>query len=216
MIYETAHLQLNIGNQVIEIEQVTNIDALWNTLLANEAEDMKEESSPYWAELWPSALALSHYISEMDYQWAGQKVLEIGAGLALPSIVTAKLGAEVTISDYLQEAIDFSKKNLDRNKISNAKFIQLDWRNPNPSLAADVLIAADVAYEKKMFEPLVHAFKQLCKPNGIILLAEPNRNLAKDFLENLGNQGFKIKKTQKSQLLHNMNYTINILEIRID
>lgn len=215
-MYETSQLQLNIGNQNIHIEKIKDIDALWDALIAkgDEHEDMMDERIPYWAELWPSALALSQYLCEMSFDWKGKKVLEIGAGLALPSILAAKLGASITVSDYLQEAILFAQKNLALNQIFDAKFLQLDWREPKIELAADVLIAADVAYETRMFEPLLLAFKQLCKPNGLILLAEPNRTLASEFLNDIENQGFIVSKKQVSQELYNIDYKINIFEIR--
>lgn len=216
MVYQTEVLSLQIGTQNIDIERVTNIDALFDLLLAkgDEHEDMKDERIPYWAELWPSALALSHYMSEMDFDWKDKKVLEIGAGLALPSILAAKLGAQVTVSDYLLEAVEFARKNHERNNLFNSLFLQLDWRKAESSLAADVLIAADVAYEKRMFEPLLTAFHFLCKENGLILLAEPNRSLASDFLESLNNQDFVLKKVQVPQSLLGLNYKINIFEIR--
>lgn len=218
MTYTTEVIQIEIAPYVIEIERVTNIDALFDDLIAkgNEHEDMKDERIPYWAELWPSALALSHYMVAMKLDWKEQSVLEIGCGLGLPSIVAGKLGAtDVVLSDYLAEAVDFAKANWNRNILAKAEGISVDWRSPNPALAADVLIAADIAYEERTFEYLAPAFKALCKPNGVILLSEPNRALAKSFLQQLENQGFTIKKHQTKQSLFGAEYLINIFELRL-
>ncbi len=218
MTYTTEVIQIDIAPYTIDIERVTNIDALFDDLIAKgaEHEDMKDERIPYWAELWPSALALSHYMVAMQLNWKEQSVLEIGCGLGLPSIVAGKLGAtDVVLSDYLAEAVDFAKANWNRNILAKAEGISVDWRSPNPALAADVLIAADIAYEERTFEYLAPAFKALCKPNGVILLSEPNRALAKSFLQQIENQGFVIKKHQTKQSLFGAEYLINIFELRL-
>jgi predicted nicotinamide N-methyase len=215
-MYKTSGFQIQIGSYFIDIERITNIDELFDNLLAkgDNHEDVQDERIPYWAELWPSALALSHYMVELNYDWQGKNVLEIGCGLGLPGIVAGKLGAMVTLSDYLPEAIDFAKANWQRNNDTMAQFLTLDWRKPNINLAADVLIAADIAYEKRMFEFLIPAFQTLCKPDGVILLSEPNRAFAQSFLEGIEKEGFIVKKVQKKQSLLGMEYNINILEIR--
>jgi predicted nicotinamide N-methyase len=218
MTYDTEVIQLTIASYSIDIERVTNIDALFDDLIAKgeEHEDMKDERIPYWAELWPSALALSHYMATMDLDWKEKTVLEIGCGLGLPSVMAGKLGAtNVVLSDYLAEAVDFAKANWNRNISAQAKGITVDWRSPNPDLAADVLIAADIAYEVRAFEYLAPAFKTLCKPNGVILLSEPNRAFAKIFLQQLDNEGFTIKKHQTKQSLFGVEYLINIFELRL-
>ena len=112
MIYDTEVFQIAIAPYLIDIERVTNIDALFEDLIAkgDEHEDMKDERIPYWAELWPSALALSHYMVAMSLDWKEKSVLEIGCGLGLPSVVAGELGArEVVLSDYLVEAVAFAK-----------------------------------------------------------------------------------------------------------
>ena len=215
-IYETELISLNIEGLSVDIERVTNIDALFAELIAKGENhpDFKDERIPYWAELWASALALSQYLvaSKIDFQ--GKKILEIGAGLGLPSIVAAKLGADVCVSDYLPEAVDFSRKNFEKNNLT-ADFQILDWRTPDKSFAADIVLAADVAYEKRMFEYLPLAFKAFCKPNGTILLSEPNRGLAQFFLQNLHNQGFEVEKITIPVTLFNFEHTINVLKIKV-
>jgi predicted nicotinamide N-methyase len=186
MTYQTELLTLPIASYSIDIERITNIDELLEALLDKgvEHEDVKEERIPYWAELWPSALALSHHLTTMNLDWSSKTVVEIGCGLGLPGIVAGHLGAaSVTMTDYLAEAIEFAETNWNRNNKSNVVFKTLDWRTPDASFAADVVIAADVAYEERSFEFLAPAFRTLCKPNGVILLSEPNRIFAKKFLQ---------------------------------
>jgi predicted nicotinamide N-methyase len=217
MEYQTEALSLNIEGVAFEIERITNIDALFNALIAKgeEHEDMKDERIPYWAELWHSALALSQYLIRSGITLKGKKILEIGAGLGLPSIVAGHLGAEVTVTDYLPEAVAFAEKNWKKNNTLNATFQVVDWRTPDESFAADIVLAADIAYEKRMFEFIPNAFKVLCKKNGFILLTEPNRGLAEVFLKELPQQGFLIEKEIIPISLFGTSHPINLLKIQV-
>ncbi len=214
--YQTQKITLPVSNFTLELFKILNIDALYDALIAkgDDHEDVKDERIPYWAELWPAALAMAQYISQQTNFSKDTTVLEIGAGLALPSLVIGKMVNHVTITDYLPEAIEFAAKNWNLNHTHAAHFTLLDWRNPDPAFAADLLIASDVAYEKRMFSYLPQAFEVLCKPNGRVLLSEPNRGFAQDFLKNLPTTHFSIQKTTLKIMMHDTEYLINILDMQ--
>ena len=176
-----------------------NIDDLFDALIKKglDHEDVLDERIPYWAELWASAIAMAHYLVEKKIVSDGMQVTEIGCGLGLPSIVAGLLGGEVTLTDYLDEALDFAQLNWHQNLPNKmAQFKKLDWRNPDPSVAADVLLASDVAYEERAFEPLLNAFQTLLKPNGTIIITEPNRFISKNFFSNLPERLLKMEHTE--------------------
>jgi predicted nicotinamide N-methyase len=214
--YQTQKITLPFLDFELELFKILNIDALYDALIAkgNDHEDVKDERIPYWAELWPAALAMAQYISQQTNINKETTVLEIGAGLALPSLAIGKMVNQVTITDYLPEAIDFAEKNWNLNHTHTAKFALLDWRNPDPAFAADLVIASDVAYEKRMFAHLPKAFEVLCKPNGRVLLSEPNRGFAQDFLKNLPTTHFSIQKITLKIPMHDKTYLINILDMQ--
>ena len=61
--------------------------------LIDEAAFADDEFMPYWAELWPSGLALARALpTRLD----GLRVVELGCGLGVPSLAAAARGAEVT------------------------------------------------------------------------------------------------------------------------
>jgi predicted nicotinamide N-methyase len=216
--YQTELLNLDVEGLGITIERVTNIDELFERLIAkgDAHEDMLDERIPYWAELWASALAMSQYLVQSKMDWSGKKVLEIGAGLGLPSIVAGKLGAtDVTISDYLPEAVVFAEKNWYKNNLHPANFITMDWRNPDIAFAADILLAADIAYEQRMFEFLPLAFKTLSKKGGTILLSEPNRGFAQIFMKKLQHQGFEIEEKVFHISLFGLEQNVNLLIMKV-
>src|SRR3712207_4423966 len=74
----------------------------------------RDELMPYWAELWPSGVALARLVWSSPRR--GRRVLELGCGgLALPSITAALSGARVTATDWAGEALDLAVRNAERN-----------------------------------------------------------------------------------------------------
>ncbi len=224
MVFKTENIVLNFDDFAIDLTVIENLDELFEALVnkGTEHPDVVDERIPYWADLWASAIGMSHYLVDNQLLIKNKIVFEIGAGLGLPSIVAGKLGAAHTIiTDYLPEALNFAQQNWVRNlTLKNVEFDLLDWRNiPEkykdlpPQYKADILLAADVAYEKRAFEPLHFAFKHLIKPEGKIIIAEPNRFISKNFFNDLINHGFNVQKKALNIERRNHNFTINIFEL---
>ena len=187
-------LSLPIGNYKIKIAQIENPEFLFDDFLNKkpEDEDFKDEQIPYWADLWPSAIALSEFLVDNSKLVKDKSVLEIGCGLGLVGIVAAKLGGLVTLTDYLPAALEFAEYNWKLNFKTKADVQLLDWRKPQNILPVDVLLASDIAYESRSFKPLLKALKVLVKKDGLILIGEPNRKFAKEFFTDIKNEGYFI------------------------
>jgi predicted nicotinamide N-methyase len=133
-----------------------------------------EEFLPYWAELWPAGLALAR---ALPHVLDGLRVVELGCGLGVPSLVAAARGAEVTAVDWAAEAIDLLERNAARNRVV-LRAVRADWRAFHGE--HDLALAADVLYEARYVEPLLEALPGLAPA---ALLAEPGRPHAAAFLE---------------------------------
>src|SRR5919199_3627461 len=77
--------------------------------LLDEAAFEREEFLPYWAELWPSALALARAVAARSI--GGRRVVELGCGLGLPSIAAALQGARVLATDWSTAAVRMAAEN---------------------------------------------------------------------------------------------------------
>lgn len=187
-------LSIPISNFKIQIAQIENPEFLFDDFLKKKPEDeeLKDEQIPYWADLWPSAIALSEFLVDNSKLVKDMSVLEIGCGLGLAGIVAAKLGGLVTLTDYLPAALEFAEYNWKLNFKTMANVQLLDWRKPKNISPADVLLASDIAYESRSFKPLLKALKVLVKKEGLILISEPNRKFAKEFFADLKNEGYTI------------------------
>ena len=128
----------------------------------------RDEFLPYWAELWPAARAL---VEALPQRLDGVRVVELGCGLGVPSLVAAARGAAVTATDWAEEAVSLLRANADRNGISlHARLY--DWRQawPRPRRRFDVALASDVLYERRNVEPLIARLAELA-PAAIVALA---------------------------------------------
>jgi predicted nicotinamide N-methyase len=151
-----------------------------------------DERLPYWAELWPSARALARSLLEMAPP-AG-RVLELGCGLALPSLALAARGASVVASDWYPEALEFARANALRNSIPPPETRLVDWRAPPPDLGRFALVlAADVLYEKRNADALAALLPLVTAPGGRVLLADPGRVHAGDFRSGMERNGWKVE-----------------------
>src|SRR3954471_19267186 len=83
-------------------------------------------SAPYWALAWPSGMALAETLAGRDL--AGRRVLELGCGLGLPSLVAAHRGAAVLATDGEPDAVVFAAHNLALNDLEG-EVAQVDWRD---------------------------------------------------------------------------------------
>ena len=202
---------LQLKNHLVKVSRIRDIDKLFNQLLSKSPSDLNivDERMPYWADLWPSAIGLSEYIDSHSVIVKNKDVLEIGCGLGLPGIVAALCGGKVTMTDYLQEALDFAENNWNKNLAIKFDGQLLDWRKVSLIAKSDVIIASDVAYESRSFVPLKNAIEQILKPDGVLLLSEPNRKFASPFIKLL-EKGFLLTKTDIKVVLDNIEYIISV------
>lgn len=123
-----------------------------------------DEFLPYWAELWPAARALADALPDVR----GLRVVELGCGLGVASLVAAAKGAEVTATDWADDAIELLRQNADRNDIRLRAEVR-DWREHWPE-RFDLAVAADVLYEERNVRPVLARLTELA-PTALVGLA---------------------------------------------
>ena len=159
--------------------------------LIDEEAFARDERLPYWAELWPSAVTLARRVSKEDL--AGKRIVELGCGVGLPSMVALSRGAEVIATDHYAAALDFARYNACANLGVELETRLLDWQAPGPEGLGpfDLVLAADVLYEPRNVSALAALIPTLLTSDGETLLADPRRKDAPEFLELMGKRGFE-------------------------
>jgi predicted nicotinamide N-methyase len=149
-----------------------------------------DEFLPYWAERWPSGIALAEHVAARD-DLRGRRALEIGCGLGLPSLVAARLGADVVATDWSPDAIALLGRNASRNGL-RVTAAPADWRDTDTigSLGPfDLVLAADVLYEARNAAPILTLLTTLGAP---VTIADPGRRHAAGFLDAVRADGWGI------------------------
>jgi len=157
-----------------------------------------DEFMPYWAELWPSGVALARHVVELPLR--GSRVLELGCGLGLPSLAAALAGAEVLATDWASEALALVKRNASANGVSVETAV-LDWRGGAPSDGPfDLVLAADVLYEARHAEPLLALLDEAVANGGVAIVADPGRRHAPAFFEAATAAGWAARAAEGAEL----------------
>ena len=166
-----------------EIRQPPDIDPLLDLVA-----DDPEQNLPYWAEIWPSGLALADLIEQGPQFVAGRTTLELGCGLGLTAIAALRAGARLTVTDYSQTALDLCLHNCAANAGVTPRAMVLNWRDHDAAtqVAAagrfPVVLAADVLYERRDIDPLLALIPGIVASGGVFWLAEPGRPAAAEFV----------------------------------
>jgi predicted nicotinamide N-methyase len=141
-----------------------------------------EEFLPYWAELWPSALALARVLARRPL--TGRRTIELGCGLGLPAVAAAAAGARVLATDWSPDAVAMTARNAERNGVALATRL-FRWDAPPEPLGPPwpLVLASDLLYEARNVAPLLALLPRLTAAAGEVWLADPGRAPAAAFLD---------------------------------
>jgi predicted nicotinamide N-methyase len=145
----------------------------------------REFPFPYWAKIWPAAKAMAEFLATNPGYINGKKILEIAAGLGLPSMVAAQLAREVIVSDYLPEAVEMISQSVMLNGYTNVECRVINWNKLPAALEADVLLLSDINYEPSDFEQLKKLIQYFLSKKTTVILTTPQRLIAKSFIEEM-------------------------------
>lgn len=207
--YQLELVEQEIAGYTYQIYKIADIDAVLDEVIAKSSSP--DSNTPYWTELWPSAIALGEFLRDKD--WSGKTVLGLGSGVGAAEMVARQQGANVIISDNKEDALRLAELNWIINFNESPQLLKLDWFQPNITGQFEILLASDVAYERRLFYPLIDTFLKLLKPDGEIYLSEPNRKIAEEFFDLLDKQGFEFERHSKRIFYKGRETNISIYRI---
>ncbi|MGQ4810433.1 Release factor glutamine methyltransferase [Candidatus Entotheonellaceae bacterium PAL068K] len=192
--YDTTTVTLTFPGQRVQITKIADLDELVDSI--DPIAFAEDERLPYWAELWPSAVALAHYTTQ-HLGLRGRRLLELGCGLGLVGVVAGLQGAHVLCTDYEPDALVFARHNAHHNACRQVRFRLLDWRRPVLRRRYDYIVASDVIYEARNFGPLVAVLQRNLARGGTAVFSEPGRVNAVPFFTLLRQRGFTYQHTMQ-------------------
>ncbi len=209
--YETRISTVALGSARFQFRRLASLEATINSLF--EAlqragdEGLLETLCPYFGDLWPAALGLSQHL--LERRPTGQRSLELGCGLALPSFITATVLGYTTAlaTDSHPEVPRFLAENCALNGDPAAvRHAHWDWTTAEASIPEavrtqgpyDLILGSDVLYEGRHPENLARALAALAqnpaltRPTTRFLISDPGRGYLQTFVNALRAHGFVV------------------------
>jgi predicted nicotinamide N-methyase len=198
------------------LSRPADLESLWDSLGQDQFGD--DERLPYWVELWPAAVLLARFIAQNPQAVAGRACLDAGCGLGLPALVAAAAGARVLAFDYEPEALVHARRNAALNLLPDEAapvFTVMDWRMPAVAKGgAEVILGADILYERRFFEPVAAFLEYALAPGGRVFIADPERAVSAGAAGRLEAKGWRVTTALSSKVAQSgQNMTVHLLEI---
>lgn len=149
---------------------------------------------PYWAKIWASAFAMLQFLQEQPLWIQDKIVLEIGAGIGVPSLSIAAQTHKIIISDYAPDAVAVIQKNIELLKLNNAQDVCIDWNHIPEDIIADTILLSDTNYEPTAHNHLILLIEKFINKGSTIKLATPNRLASNSFIERISKYITSTKK----------------------
>jgi predicted nicotinamide N-methyase len=159
--------------------------------LDGEAEKLHINSASWshFGIVWASGQVLAHLMQ--DYAIAGKRILEMGCGIGLPSMVLNHRHADITATDYHPQAEAFLIFNTALNSEKPIPFYRADWLQDDCDMGTfDVLVGSDILYEQDHVELLAGFIGRHANAACEVILVDPDRHQHARFSKKMISLGF--------------------------
>jgi len=195
--YSVQTTSLSIGGIDYRIRALSDKQQFADADGSAERAGISSATWPLFGVLWPAGRVLAEEMSHFPV--AGKRVLEIGCGLGLPSLVLKRRGADITASDHHPLAGEFLSANAVLNGLAPVPFRLAQWSGPNPDLGTfDLIIGADVLYERAHAGLLAGFLALHARPEAEILITDPGRSHGNALSRALAAQGFECSESRRA------------------
>jgi predicted nicotinamide N-methyase len=203
--YKTRTEDLQIGQLRLRFTRIADPDVVLDQVA--DAEDRRERVSgkrrdgeelhlPYWAELWESGLGIGQMLVASPQLVSGRSVLDLGCGMGLAGTVAAAMGGHVLFADLEADSLLFAALNSApwRERVRTRR---LNWKKDRLEEKFDVILGADILYEKAQWEFLEPFWREHLAEGGMVLLGEPGRQTGELFPEWIAAKPWKVKRSEQ-------------------
>ncbi|WP_144821599.1 class I SAM-dependent methyltransferase [Marinobacter piscensis] len=144
---------------------------------------------PLFGIIWPSSLVLAHYMA--NYDTAEKRILEVGCGMALSSLLLNQRNDDVTATDYHPEVGVFLERNTELNQGRPIGYQRVDWADKTSDLGAfDLIIGSDVLYEDEHIHLLADFIDKHANPTSEVIIVDPGRGRKTKFSRRMEEHGY--------------------------
>lgn len=209
--YLVKHEQVAIaGVADLRIRSLLDRQQFSDPLGAALTQGISSAAWPLFGMLWPSGRQLAERMAGRPVR-PGERILEIGCGLALASLVSHRRGADVTASDCHPLAAGFLAENLRLNGMPPMHYRHGNWADGQHSDGPtglqhervvhglyDLIIGSDVLYERDERAALARFIARHAGADAQVWLVDPNRGNRPAFNRQMGAMGFALHEERLS------------------
>ncbi len=178
--YEIDTVTYGIGADDYRIRSLLDRRQYWDPDGDAARAGISSAAWPLFGLVWPAGLALADEMSR--FAVAGKRILEVGCGLGLCSLVLQRRGADVTASDHHPLAEEFLRFNASLNDLSPIAFRRASWSRGKLDLGRfDVIVGSDILYERDHPSALAGFLARHAAPTAEVIVADPGRGQCAHF-----------------------------------
>lgn len=193
--YQVKFESLCLGGMDYRIRSLLDRQQYFDPDGVAERAGVSSASWPLFGLVWPSARILAGIAQTVPV--AGRRILEIGCGLGLASLVMRRRGADVTASDRHPLAIAFMAENLRLNQLAGIDFRTGSWSNTDPDLGLfDLIVGSDVLYERDLPGMLAGFIDRHSRPVVEVIIIDPDRGNRPAFNREMAGLGYRHEESR--------------------
>lgn len=189
---------LEIGEMDIHIRTLR--DNLQFEDINGEAERLGISSAtwPLFGVAWPSSQVLARLM--LGHHVQGKRVLEVGCGIALASLVLNQRSADITATDYHPETERFLVYNVKLNDGKKIPFVRTGWADLDDDLGKfDLIIGSDILYEVEHVNLLSAFINQHARDHCDVIIVDPRRGYHAKFSKKMAGLGYACSQEKVNQ-----------------
>lgn len=144
---------------------------------------------PLFGVIWDSGEVLAHLM--VDFEIQGKRILEVGCGIALTSLVLNHRQADITATDHHPEAESFLVENVKLNHGRDIPFFRTGWGDPDIGLGEfDLIMGSDLLYEQEHAGLLSGFIDRHARPHCEVIIVDPGRGQHARFSKKMVGLGY--------------------------
>lgn len=187
--YQVKFETLSLGGLDYRIRSLLDHQQYFDPDGDAERAGISSASWPLFGLVWPSSRILAGAMQSFAVE--GKRILEIGCGLALASLVMRRRGADITASDCHPLAGAFLAENLRQNQLPAIPFQTGNWSDSDPALGRfDLIVGSDVLYERSQPDILSRFIDRHSSPEVEVIIVDPDRGNRSGFNRDMADLGY--------------------------
>lgn len=181
---------LEVGNMDIHIRMLRDVLQFDDNDGIAKKLGISSAAWPMFGVIWPSSEVLARLM--LDYNIAGRRVLEVGCGIALASLVLNQRSVDITATDHHPETEGFLHYNTNLNNGKTIPFVRTGWAYPVAEELGtfDLIIGSDLLYEDEHVELLAAFIEQHCRRRCEVVIVDPGRGFHAKFSKKMIGLGY--------------------------